>query len=91
VADQTWLGPERFDKVCVARAEGMKERQFMKEVFAFSTSDLRGRRAGITKRFKEMMAIPEVKNYVDALREEDIEPWTETLYRLRADAGFEVR
>ena len=42
VADQTWLGPERFDMVCVARAEGMKERQFMKEVFAFSTSDLRG-------------------------------------------------
>ena len=69
----------------------MKERQFMEEVFAFSASELRGRRAGITKRFKEMMANPKVKGYVDALREEDIEPWTETLYRLRADAGFEVR
>lgn len=87
--EQEWLGPENFGKICTATAHHIKPRQFYSTVFGLKSTELRQagvKRFALTNRFKRILALPEVVEYVDALRDDDLEPWEETFHRLRAKA-----
>ena len=92
--DKRWLGEDKFDRICIAKSKGMRESMFSKEVFNFSDEDLVQRKLrpyAITTRFKDILRIPEVNDYVKAVSLDDTPSWTEAMHELRVDAQAVIR
>ena len=92
--DRQWLGEDRFDRICIAKSKGIRESTFYKEVFNFSDDDLVKRKLkphAITSRFRDILRIPEVNDYVKAVSLDDTPSWTEAMHELRVDAQAVIR
>lgn len=82
-------GKERFDRICAAKARGVRESKIAYEVFNWADEDLLRHKKeppAIAAKFRDILQIPEVTDYVKAISEDDTPSWSEYMHELRVDA-----